>query len=248
MGGAVRRMSNSARQRPQATHAESKNFSFPLLSVASPPFIRALHPPRSHHGPRILGGSVKRTLDVAIATALILALSPLLLMIWMLVRVESAGPGLFLQPRGGLGGKPFVMYKFRTMSVCESRNVAQARRGDPRVTRIGRFLRASSLDELPQLFNVVLGDMSLVGPRPHALEHDEVFAKMDPRYRIRQLARPGITGLAQISGCRGPTETTQKVRRRIDYDVSYVRRWSFSGDLAILVRTPLAILSCKNAL
>lgn len=187
-----------------------------------------------------IGGSVKRCIDFSIALIAILAISPLLTTIWCVVRLNSSGPGLFKQQRGGLGGKPFNIYKFRTM-VGHSGEFQQAVKGDKRITRIGKYLRISSLDELPQLFNVLKGDMSLIGPRPHVLSHDEEFIAFDPRYSNRFRARPGITGLAQVSGARGPTDTNEKKRKRIDLDNEYIEKWSLINDMKIIIKTALTI-------
>jgi putative colanic acid biosynthesis UDP-glucose lipid carrier transferase len=192
-----------------------------------------------------VGGVLKRAFDIAFAAGALIVLAPLLLLIAVAVRIDSPGKAIFRQERGGLGGRTFRIWKFRTMSVTENRGVVQARHRDARITRLGGFLRRSSWDELPQLVNVLLGDMSIVGPRPHAIEHDIQFAKVDPRYPMRQRARPGITGLAQVSGCRGPTETDDKVRARTGYDAEYVRTWSFAADIKILLAT-VALLFWKR--
>jgi putative colanic acid biosynthesis UDP-glucose lipid carrier transferase len=170
------------------------------------------------------------------ASALVL-FAPLLLLLALIVRLDSPGAAIFKQERGGFRGKTFMIWKFRTMTVTENRGVVQARSGDARFTRIGGFLRRTSLDELPQLINVLLGDMSVIGPRPHALEHDIKFEKVDGRYPIRFRARPGVTGLAQVNGSRGPTETEEKICTRTGFDAEYVQAWSWSRELEILGRT-----------
>ncbi|HEY5347567.1 MAG TPA: sugar transferase, partial [Rhizomicrobium sp.] len=148
----------------------------------------------------------------------------------------------------GQGGRPFAIYKFRTMHVLEDgATVMQAHKNDSRITRAGRFLRSTSLDELPQLFNVLLGDMSLVGPRPHAIAHDMLYAVLIPAYVQRQRVRPGITGWAQINGARGATPTTQDMQARVLFDLWYVKNASLLLDLKILFRTPLEILRQRNA-
>lgn len=194
---------------------------------------------RAGRGP--VGGAAKRALDVLGASAGLLVLAPFLGLIWLAVRLErSGGEAIFKQERGGLGGRPFVIYKFRTMTCAENGSDArQVRWNDARVTRLGAVLRKMSWDELPQLFNVLRGDMSLVGPRPHPVVMDREFAAVDPSYQLRFRARPGITGLAQVSGCRGPTETEGHVRARTQWDVRYVANWSFWGDIGILWRTLL---------
>jgi putative colanic acid biosysnthesis UDP-glucose lipid carrier transferase len=195
-----------------------------------------------------LGGRVKRAFDFVAASALLLLLSPLLLLVAVAVRLESPGPSLFKQRRGGFRGQPFVIYKFRTMTAMDDgRHIVQATRDDDRITVLGKFLRKTSIDELPQLFNVLKGDMSLVGPRPHALAHDRQFASVEPGYRGRFRARPGITGLAQICGSRGATETTDAVRERVRHDLDYIGGWSVLRDLTILVRTCLLIFRDRNA-
>lgn len=198
---------------------------------------------------RPLGGAAKRAFDVLAATALLIFVLPLLLLLAAAVCMESSGPALYKQARGGFAGRTFRIWKLRTMRVCEGdQAVVQARRVDPRVTPLGGFLRRTSLDELPQLVNVLIGDMSIVGPRPHALRHDEEFAALDPSYRQRRQARPGITGLAQISGCRGPTDCPERVLARTRYDIEYVRSWSFRRDLGILLRTALVIWDDPDAI
>ncbi len=191
------------------------------------------------------GGWSKRLFDICAAAGAIVALAPLLALLALLIRLDSPGPSFFRQERGGFSGRPFRIWKFRTMSVMENRGVVQARRGDARITGLGVFLRRSSWDELPQLFNVLMGDMSIIGPRPHALEHDIQFERVDPRYPLRCRARPGLTGLAQVNGCRGPTETEEKVRARTSYDVEYVRNWSWPREFRILAET-VAVLLWKH--
>ena len=193
--------------------------------------------------------SAKRIVDVAIALGAILTLVPIFLTVAALIKAESSGPVFFRQRRYGAGRKSFLIFKFRTMTVMEADgSFRQAVAGDNRVTQVGRFLRRSSLDEMPQLINVLLGDMSLVGPRPHAIAMDDTFAESVPDYDDRFLVRPGLTGLAQINGCRGPTETHDKITRRLSYDRVYIRRWSLPLDLAIIARTPIALVRDPNAL
>jgi putative colanic acid biosynthesis UDP-glucose lipid carrier transferase len=164
------------------------------------------------------------------------------------VRLSSPGPIIFKQRRYGLYGERILVYKFRTMSVCENGgSVAQATKDDPRVTRLGRFLRKTSLDELPQLFNVLFGSMSLVGPRPHAIAHNEEYRKLIDGYMLRHKVRPGITGWAQVNGFRGETETLEKMKRRVEYDLHYLRNWSLALDISILLRTARLVVSDKNA-
>lgn len=189
-----------------------------------------------------VGGWSKRAFDLLVSASALVLFLPLLLLIGLIIRLESRGPAIFRQERGGHRGKTFRIWKFRTMLVMENRGVVQARPGDVRLTRLGRFLRRSSLDELPQLVNVLLGDMSVIGPRPHAIEHDAKFEKVDPRYPTRFAARPGVTGLAQVNGSRGPTETEEKIVIRTGYDVEYVQAWSWGRELEILGRTVTTLL------
>jgi lipopolysaccharide/colanic/teichoic acid biosynthesis glycosyltransferase len=155
---------------------------------------------------------------------------------------------LFCQTRRGLAGRPFTIVKFRTMSVLENgASVVQATQNDPRVTRAGRTLRKASLDELPQLLNVIKGEMSLVGPRPHALAHDDYYGELIEDYALRQRVKPGITGWAQIHGLRGETPTLESMRRRVLLDVWYARKADLVLDLEILLRTPFEVLRQRNA-
>jgi putative colanic acid biosysnthesis UDP-glucose lipid carrier transferase len=180
----------------------------------------------------------KRTLDLLVSAGGLVVLSPLLVLLAILVKLTSRGPILFRQVRTGLGGEPFVILKFRTMTVQEHGNsVIQARRDDHRLTPIGGFLRRSSLDELPQFLNVLFGDMSIVGPRPHAIAHDMHYGGMIPTYSERFRVRPGITGLAQCNGARGPTETLDKMRRRVRLDLAYVEKWSWLMEVKIIAKT-----------
>lgn len=168
----------------------------------------------------------------------LLLLAPLLLIVAAMVRLDSPGPILFRQERRGMGGETFPIYKFRTMSAAASRETfRQAVAGDARVTRLGRFLRATSIDELPQLLNVLKGDMALIGPRPHPLALDEVFCNSVPNYLDRYLVRPGITGLAQVSGHRGPTPDVAAMSARVALDLDYIENWSLKTDLIVLFRT-----------
>ena len=191
--------------------------------------------------------SSKRAFDVVISAMLLVIFAPLLLLAALAVAAEGEGV-LFRQRRTGLNGRVFTILKFRTMTVAEdSGAIAHARPGDPRVTRIGRVLRATSLDELPQLINVLRGDMSLVGPRPHAVAHDHHYAALLPLYRDRFAVRPGLTGLAQVRGLRGEIRQLGCMARRIEADLHYARHWSFWTDLLILWRTAPAVLSRVNA-
>ncbi|ASG24092.1 exopolysaccharide biosynthesis polyprenyl glycosylphosphotransferase [Nitrospirillum viridazoti] len=190
----------------------------------------------------------KRALDMALSLALLLACLPLLGLIALLIRLDSRGPILFRQQRIGLAGQPFHIVKFRTMHVLEDgADVVQATEGDPRVTRVGGVLRVTSLDELPQLLNVLSGEMSLVGPRPHAAAHDDYYRARIPNYLYRQNVRPGITGWAQVNGARGATPQVADMQARVDLDAWYVDNASLTLDLKILARTPLVVLSRRKA-
>lgn len=190
----------------------------------------------------------KYVLDVVIATALVVLLSPVLIAIAVAVRLSSPGPILFRQRRYGLNGQDIMVCKFRSMTVCEDgAQVTQATRTDQRVTRLGSFLRRTSLDELPQLFNVVNGSMSLVGPRPHAVAHNEMYRKLISGYMIRHKVRPGITGLAQVNGLRGETDTLDKMRLRVESDLEYLRHWSLWLDMTIIFRTVYVVFKRDNA-
>jgi putative colanic acid biosynthesis UDP-glucose lipid carrier transferase len=176
------------------------------------------------------------------------ALAPVMIAIAAAVRLTSPGPALFKQRRYGLDGREILVYKFRSMRVMEDGGeVRQAQRNDDRVTPLGAFLRRSSLDELPQLFNVLQGRMSVVGPRPHAVAHNETYRKLIKSYMVRHKVRPGITGWAQVNGLRGETETVEKMRARIEYDLDYLRHWSLKLDLAILWRTFFVVFKRENA-
>jgi putative colanic acid biosynthesis UDP-glucose lipid carrier transferase len=178
---------------------------------------------------------------------LLLAAVPMLA-IALAIRLTSRGPALFRQRRYGLDGREFRMWKFRTMIVCEDETaVAQATRTDGRVTRVGAFLRRTSLDELPQFLNVLTGSMSVVGPRPHASAHNEHYRHLVRHYMIRHKVRPGITGWAQVNGLRGETDTIDKMERRVDYDLWYIRNWSLLLDLQIIGATMLRSWRDENA-
>jgi putative colanic acid biosynthesis UDP-glucose lipid carrier transferase len=187
--------------------------------------------------------------DRILAAILLVLLAPLLLAIAAAVKLDSPGPALFRQRRYGFANNEIVVFKFRTMfhQRAEDASVPQATRNDPRVTRIGKFLRRSSLDEFPQLLNVLMGDMSLVGPRPHAVAHNEQYATIIDDYLARHRVKPGMTGWAQVNGLRGETDTPEKMRRRVQFDLYYIDNWSLLFDLKILALTPLAILGKENA-
>lgn len=185
-----------------------------------------------------LNATIKRVSDVAIAALVLLAAAPWMALIAIAVKFGSPGPAIYRQRRFGLDGAEITVYKFRSMTVCDDRDeIIQARRKDCRVTPFGAFLRRTSLDELPQFVNVLQGRMSVVGPRPHALCHNDLYRQLVPGYMVRHKVKPGITGWAQIHGCRGETESVEKMRQRVAYDLEYVRNWSPSLDLVIVLRT-----------
>lgn len=193
----------------------------------------------------------KRLFDKLLALVLLIALAPLMLLIAFAVKLETPGPALYRQTRYGFNNRPFTVLKFRSMGhdglEVGQQVLRQATTNDPRVTRVGRFLRRTSLDELPQLFNVLDGSMSLVGPRPHAVAHNEQYADIITGYSARHRVRPGITGWAQVNGLRGETETADKMRARVAYDIYYIENWSLLLDLRILLRTALVGFLHKNA-
>lgn len=192
--------------------------------------------------------TLKSVFDWVAALLMVIVTLPLSMLIALLIRLDSPGPVLFRQRRHGLGGDSIEIYKFRTMKLHREAagQVSQAAKDDSRVTWIGRFLRHTSLDELPQLLNVLKGEMSLVGPRPHAIEHNDLFKSQIPRYMLRHKVKPGMTGWAQVNGFRGITDTPQKMAMRIEHDLWYIQNWSLWLDLKILLMTPLVMIH-KNA-
>ncbi|HBR4060496.1 TPA: undecaprenyl-phosphate glucose phosphotransferase, partial [Escherichia coli] len=180
----------------------------------------------------------KRIEDVVVSSIILLLISPVLCTIAVIVKVTSPGPVIFRQIRYGMDGKPIRVWKFRSMTVMENdTKVIQATKNDVRVTKVGKFLRRTSLDELPQFFNVLFGQMSVVGPRPHAVSHNEQYRSLIQGYMLRHKVKPGITGLAQINGWRGETDTLEKMEKRIEYDLMYIRSWSVWLDLKIIFLT-----------
>ena len=207
----------------------------PALAVCDTPF----------HG---MDAVLKRATDIVFAGLVLLLTAPVMLLIAAAVKLTSAGPVLFRQRRYGLNGEEILVYKFRSMTVCEDGAVVtQATKTDRRVTPLGRFLRKTSLDELPQLLNVLEGKMSVVGPRPHAVAHNEQYRKLISGYMIRHKVRPGITGLAQVNGLRGETETVEKMSERVKYDLDYLRHWSPWLDLKIILKTVWVVARNHNA-
>jgi putative colanic acid biosysnthesis UDP-glucose lipid carrier transferase len=191
---------------------------------------------------------LKRLSDLLLAALILVLIAPLLAAIAIGVKLSSPGPVIFKQRRNGLDGEEIVVYKFRTMRTQDDGAVVrQATRNDPRVTPFGAFLRRSSLDELPQFINVLQGRMSIVGPRPHAVAHNEQYRELIRAYMVRHKVRPGITGWAQINGHRGETDTVDKMRARVEYDLEYLRNWSIGLDLQIIARTIKAVTFDRNA-
>jgi Undecaprenyl-phosphate glucose phosphotransferase len=229
---------------------EAAGFAFmrkPITLLGDLPVTTLLHRP-------IAGTdqAIKWLEDQAIAALLLFILAPLMLVIAVAIRLDSPGPIFFQQEREGFNNRRFRIWKFRTMrhNMCEAHDIRQARRADPRVTRVGAFLRKSSLDELPQLFNVIAGEMSIVGPRPHAPSTragTRVFEDVIATYAGRHRVKPGITGWAQVCGWRGPTETEYKLLRRVEHDLFYIDNWSVWLDMYVLIRTAFTLPFCKGA-
>lgn len=192
--------------------------------------------------------AAKRTMDLIGASVALAIFAPLLALAAIAIKLDSPGPVFFRQQRSGFNGRTFLIRKFRTMHVLEDGpEILQADRTDRRITRVGKWLRRTSVDELPQLLNVLDGSMSLIGPRPHALAHDGKFDKLVRNYALRRRVRPGLTGWAQIHGCRGPTPTAVMVETRVHYDLWYIDNWSLRLDIEILLRTPVEVLRARNA-
>ncbi len=207
----------------------------PVVSISESPFYGA-------------DGLIKRLEDIVLAAAALLLVAVPMLVIAAGVKLTSRGPVIFKQHRYGLRGNKIEVWKFRTMTVCEDGdNVVPATRNDARVTRFGAFLRRTSLDELPQLFNVLQGRMSMVGPRPHAVAHNEQYRKLIGRYMLRHKVKPGITGWAQVNGWRGETDSLDKMQKRVEYDLAYIHNWSLWLDLKILCLTALRVFNDRNA-
>lgn len=206
-----------------------------IVNVVSTPFLG-------------VSGVTKRLEDIVLSTAILSLIAIPMAAIAVAIKLTSPGPVIFRQHRFGLNGKEFEIWKFRTMTVVEDGAAyVQATRGDSRITRLGRFLRATSLDELPQFLNVLRGDMSIVGPRPHPVALDERHRRLIPRYIFRHKIRPGITGLAQVNGFRGETDTLEKMERRVEKDIEYINHWSLGLDLKIILLTLLRGFTDRNA-
>ncbi len=216
-------------------HSVKELAGIPILTLSETPLI----------GSHLL---IKSAEDRVLAILILILASPVMLLTAILIKLESPGPIFFRQERTGWDGKNFRIWKFRSMKIHDEMNsvLKQATRDDPRMTRIGRFIRRTSIDELPQLFNVLTGQMSLVGPRPHALQHNQEYSKQIVAYLARHRIKPGITGLAQIRGFRGETKELEQMQNRVKYDLEYINNWSLWLDLTILVRTLFALRS-ENA-
>ena len=209
--------------------------SIPVIAVCETPFQGA-------------DGVIKRISDLFLASVGLFLFWPLVVVLAIGVKLSSPGPVFFRQRRYGINGKEIRIYKFRSMTVLEDgASVRQATREDPRTTRFGAFLRRTSLDEIPQLFNVLSGEMSIVGPRPHAVAHNEVYRRLIQGYMVRHKVRPGITGWAQVHGLRGETRTLDEMKTRVEYDLDYLRRWSLWLDLRIILRTLQIVFKDKMA-
>lgn len=195
-----------------------------------------------------INGLIKRVSDIVMTLFLLIPLTPLMFMIGLGVKLSSPGPVLFKQKRYGLDGQEILVYKFRSMTVTENGgSIVQATKNDKRVTKFGAFLRKTSLDELPQFINVLQGRMSIVGPRPHAVSHNETYRKIIKGYMIRHKVKPGITGWAQVNGLRGETDTIDKMEARIEYDIDYLRQWSLALDTKIIFRTVFLVFMDAQA-
>ena len=207
----------------------------PVIAVCDTPFTG-------------LNGLLKRGSDIVLSLLILLLISPVMLGLAIAIKAGSPGPAIFRQRRYGLDGEEIIVYKFRSMRVCEDGGqVTQAKRNDDRITPLGAFIRKTSLDELPQFINVLQGRMSIVGPRPHAVAHNEMYRKLIKGYMVRHKVKPGITGWAQVNGLRGETETLDKMQARIEHDLDYLRNWSLSLDLRIIARTVLLVIRDRQA-
>jgi len=207
----------------------------PVVGICETPFTGTNH-------------LVKRYSDIVLASIILVLISPLLLVLTIGVKLSSPGPVIFKQRRNGLDGSEIIVYKFRSMRTMDDGFVVkQATKDDPRITRFGAFIRRTSLDELPQFINVLQGRMSIVGPRPHAVAHNEEYRQLIKAYMVRHKVKPGITGWAQVNGHRGETDTIDKMKARVEYDLEYLRNWSLGLDLQIIARTAKLMFFDRNA-
>lgn len=226
----------------------------PLVTSIEAPSNGKLQPPESDRDKeirtRLNSGSyytIKSMMDFSISFVALFILSPLLILIAVAIKLESKGPVFFRQNRTGQFGVTFQIFKFRSMYLHSDEKVMQAQKQDARITKVGAFLRRTSLDELPQLLNVLWGDMSLVGPRPHAQAHDIYYGKALPFYNKRFSTRPGITGLAQVNDLRGETKTIEEMAKRVKCDIEYIKNPSILNDIVIILKTPLCLITTKHA-
>ena len=223
--------------------AISELFRLPSHTIGDTVTIELQRNPRT-----LLERSVTRVFDILVAGTALVLLLPLFLFTAIAIALDSSGPILFRQQRRGFNGRPFYILKFRTMTVMEDgKNIIQARPNDPRVTYVGSWLRRTSIDELPQLFNVLQGSMSIIGPRPHAVAHDTEFDKLVNTYAYRQHVKPGLTGWAQVNGYRGQTRSTKDIEKRVEYDLWYINNWSLALDFKIILMTVIEIVRGHNA-
>jgi putative colanic acid biosynthesis UDP-glucose lipid carrier transferase len=193
-------------------------------------------------------GVIKRLSDIILSLLILVLIAPILLVISIGIKLTSPGPVIFKQRRYGLDGHEIIVYKFRSMTVTEDGpNIPQAQKNDRRITPLGAFLRKTSLDELPQFINVLEGKMSVVGPRPHAVAHNEQYRKLIDGYMVRHKVKPGITGWAQVNGYRGETEVLEKMKKRIDFDLDYLRNWTLRLDLYIVLKTVQVLVKDRHA-
>jgi putative colanic acid biosynthesis UDP-glucose lipid carrier transferase len=214
-----------------------------LSTVAGLPVVAVCESPFTG-----FNGVIKRTSDIVLSCLILLLIAPIMLIVALGVKLGSPGPVIFKQRRYGLDGREIVVYKFRSMTVTEDGgNIQQAQKNDKRVTPLGAILRKTSLDELPQFINVLQGKMSIVGPRPHAVAHNEQYRKLIDGYMVRHKVKPGITGWAQVNGYRGETELLEKMKKRIDFDLDYLRHWSLRLDLYIILKTVQVLIKDKHA-
>ena len=210
-------------------------YGMPVISVCDTPF-------------RGVNGIVKRLSDIVLSLLILTLIAPLMLVIAVAVKLESRGPLIFKQRRYGLEGNEIVVYKFRSMNVTEDGNtIRQAEKNDARNTRVGGYLRRTSMDELPQFINVLQGRMSIVGPRPHAVAHNEMYRKLTRGYMVRHKVKPGITGWAQVNGFRGETRDLERMKGRVDHDLDYLRNWSLQLDLKIILKTIVIVFKDQAA-
>ena len=214
-----------------------------LSTVAGLPVVAVCESPFTG-----FNGVVKRLSDIVLSLLILILIAPIMLVVAIGIKLTSPGPVIFRQRRYGLDGHEIIVYKFRSMTVTEDgSNIAQAQKNDRRITPLGAFLRKTSLDELPQFINVLQGKMSVVGPRPHAVAHNEQYRKLIDGYMVRHKVKPGITGWAQVNGYRGETELLEKMKKRIDFDLDYLRNWSLRLDLYIVLKTIQVVIKDRHA-